>query len=69
MKVFRWHEWMSDLAMDTSKPFERQVLKVVPDRILYTETWLWKLGLRREAEVAEGRLAAVSERLHPRPAS
>jgi len=35
---------MSDLAMDTSKPFERQVLKVVPDRILYTETWLWKLG-------------------------
>jgi hypothetical protein len=25
------------------KPFERQV-KVVPDRILYTETWLWKLG-------------------------
>lgn len=44
MQVFRWHEWMSDLAMDASKPFERQALKVVPDRILYTETWLWKLG-------------------------
>ena len=44
MKVFRWHEWMSDLGMDASKPFERQVLKVVPHKILYTETWLWKLG-------------------------
>ena len=44
MNVFRWHEWMSDLGMDTSKPFERQVLKIVPERILYTETWLWKLG-------------------------
>ena len=44
MKVFRWHEWMSDLGMDTSKPFDRQVLKVVPDSILYIETWLWKQG-------------------------
>ena len=44
MKIFRWHEWMSDLGMDTSKPFERQVVKIVPYRILYTETWLWKQG-------------------------
>lgn len=44
MNVFRWHEWMSDLGMDASKPFERQVLKIVPERVLYTETWLWKLG-------------------------
>ena len=44
MKVFRWHEWMTDLGMDASSPFERQVVKIVPDRILYTETWLWKLG-------------------------
>lgn len=44
MQIFRWHEWMSDLGMDTSRPFERQVVKIVPDRILYTETWLWKLG-------------------------
>jgi len=44
MRVFRWHEWMSDLAMDTRKPFERQVARITPDRILYTETWLWKLG-------------------------
>lgn len=44
MAIFRWHEWMRDLAMDPSQPFERQVLKVVPDRILYTEAWLFKLG-------------------------
>lgn len=44
MKVFRWHEWMSDLGIDTSKPFERQVLKIEPDKILYTDTWLWKQG-------------------------
>ena len=30
--------------MDTSKPFERQVLRVVPDKILYTDTWLWRKG-------------------------
>ncbi|MBM4195790.1 MAG: pyridoxamine 5'-phosphate oxidase family protein [Gammaproteobacteria bacterium] len=44
MKVFRWHEWMTDLGMDASKPFERQVLRVTPEKMLYTETWLWKLG-------------------------
>lgn len=44
MEIFRWHEWMRDLGMDASKPFERQLLKVAPDRILYTETWLLKLG-------------------------
>jgi len=44
MQVFRSYEWMKDLAMDTSKPFERQVAKIVADKILYTETWLWKNG-------------------------
>ena len=44
MEIFRWHEWMSDLGMDARKPFERQVCKIVPEKILYTETWLWKLG-------------------------
>jgi nitroimidazol reductase NimA-like FMN-containing flavoprotein (pyridoxamine 5'-phosphate oxidase superfamily) len=44
MQIFRWHEWMRDLGMDASKPFERPVLKVVPERILYTEAWLFKLG-------------------------
>lgn len=44
MQVFRWHEWMVDLGKDASKPFERQVVKIVPERILYTETWLWKRG-------------------------
>jgi len=44
MEVFRWYEWMRDLGMDASKPFERQVCRIVPEKILYTETWLWKLG-------------------------
>ncbi len=44
MAIFRWHEWMTDLGMDASKPFERQVVRIVPERILYTETWLWRLG-------------------------
>jgi nitroimidazol reductase NimA-like FMN-containing flavoprotein (pyridoxamine 5'-phosphate oxidase superfamily) len=46
MKVFRWYEWMHDLGMDTSRPFERQVCRIVADRILYTDTWLWKQGYR-----------------------
>ncbi len=44
MDVFRWHEWLRDLGMDASKPFERQVCRIDPVKILYTETWLWKLG-------------------------
>lgn len=50
MQVFRWHEWMTDLGMDASRPFERQVLKVVPDRILLTDTWLWKLGFQAKQQ-------------------
>ncbi|MCC7258945.1 MAG: pyridoxamine 5'-phosphate oxidase family protein [Gammaproteobacteria bacterium] len=44
MAVFRWYEWMHDLGLDTSKPFERPVCRIDPVKILYTETWLWKLG-------------------------
>lgn len=44
MRVFRWTEWASDLGMDTTKPMQRQVVKIVVDKMLYTETWLWKLG-------------------------
>jgi nitroimidazol reductase NimA-like FMN-containing flavoprotein (pyridoxamine 5'-phosphate oxidase superfamily) len=44
MQIFRWRPWMEDLGMDTSQPFDRQVARIVPDRILYTETWLWKQG-------------------------
>ena len=32
--------------MDARKPFEREVCRIVPDKILYTETWLWKLGYK-----------------------
>jgi len=44
MDVFHWKPWMEDLGMDSSKPFERQVAKIVPYRILLTDTWLWKNG-------------------------
>ena len=44
MAIFRYHEWMTDLGMDASKPFERQVCKIVPYKMLYTDTWLWKQG-------------------------
>ena len=44
MQVFNPKAWMEDLGMDSSKPFERQLAKVVPYRILYTDTWLWKEG-------------------------
>ncbi len=55
MKVFRWYEWMHDLAMDTSKPFERQVLRVIPEKILLTDTWLWKQGFSAKQKwLAEG---------------
>jgi nitroimidazol reductase NimA-like FMN-containing flavoprotein (pyridoxamine 5'-phosphate oxidase superfamily) len=69
MKVFRWHEWMTDLGMDARKPFERQVCRIVPVKILYTETWLWKLGFhakqRWEAKAgtaAKGKAAAAAPR-------
>jgi general stress protein 26 len=44
MEIFHWRPWMEDLGLDASKPFERQVVKITPDRILYTEVWLWKQG-------------------------
>ena len=44
MEVFRWHEWVRDLGGDPGKTFERQVAMIVPEKMLYTETWLWKLG-------------------------
>jgi len=30
--------------MDTSAPVEWQLVKLVPQRILYFENWLWKSG-------------------------
>jgi nitroimidazol reductase NimA-like FMN-containing flavoprotein (pyridoxamine 5'-phosphate oxidase superfamily) len=46
MEIFRWYEWMHDLAMDTSKPFERQVCRIIAERILYTDTWMWRSGYK-----------------------
>ena len=44
MEIFKWQPWMEDLGMDTSKPFEREIAKITPHKILYTDVWLWKQG-------------------------
>lgn len=44
MEVFKWQPWMEDIGLDTSKPFEREIAKISPDKILYTDVWLWKRG-------------------------
>ncbi len=55
MNCFRWRMWAEDMGWDLDEPPPRTVAKIVPDRILYTETWLWKEGYsarqvwRREA--------------------
>ncbi len=44
MNIFRWRVWAEELEWDLAKPPELALVKVVPDRILYTDTWLWKMG-------------------------
>ena len=44
MTIFKWRDAMEQLGMDTSKPIEWELVKIVPDRIFYMETWLWKEG-------------------------
>jgi hypothetical protein len=46
MKIFQWRPWMEDIGLDASKPFERQIAKITPYKILYTNTWLWKQGYK-----------------------
>ncbi len=43
-EIFKWRQAAEELGADTSRPREWQIVKVVPDRILYMETWLWKSG-------------------------
>lgn len=43
-KIFKWRQAAEELSMDTSGPVEWQLVKIVPDRILYFENWLWKSG-------------------------
>lgn len=44
MTIFKWRNAMEELGMDTTNPIEWELIKIVPDRILYMETWLWKDG-------------------------
>ncbi len=42
--IFKWRQAAEELNADTSQPRDWQMVKIVPDRILYMETWLWKNG-------------------------
>ncbi len=44
MKIFKWRQSAEELGHDLSAPPERALTKIIPDRILYMETWLWKQG-------------------------
>ena len=43
-QIFKWRQAAEELGGDTSRPRDWQMVKIVPDRILYMETWLWKSG-------------------------
>ena len=44
MEIFRWQGWAVEMEWPLDKPPQLGLVKVVPQRILYTETWLWKEG-------------------------
>ena len=44
MKIFRWRVWAEELGWDLNEPPKQTLVKISPDRILYTDTWLWPLG-------------------------
>lgn len=43
-EIFQWRQSAEELGRYPSEPPEWQMVKIVPDRILYMETWLWKNG-------------------------
>ncbi len=43
-QIFEWRQAAEELGMDASAPIEWQLVKLVPQRILYFENWLWKSG-------------------------
>jgi hypothetical protein len=43
-EIFQWRQSAEELGRYPSEPPEWQLVKIVPDRILYMETWLWKNG-------------------------
>ncbi len=44
MEIFRWRVWAEEMEWSLEKPPPMQLVRVTPERILYTETWLWKDG-------------------------
>ena len=44
MTIFKWRQSAEELGHDISTPPERALTRIIPDRILYMETWLWKQG-------------------------
>jgi hypothetical protein len=44
MEVFRWRVWAEELGQDLDKPPKQTLVKVRPQRILYTDTYLWREG-------------------------
>ncbi|HJP05581.1 MAG: pyridoxamine 5'-phosphate oxidase [Chromatiales bacterium] len=44
MEVFRWRVWAEELGQDLDKPPEQTLVKVRPQRIMYTDTYLWREG-------------------------
>ncbi|MEC9375964.1 MAG: pyridoxamine 5'-phosphate oxidase family protein [Pseudomonadota bacterium] len=45
MEIFPWRVWADQMEWSLESPPPMQLVKIIPQRILYTETWLWKNGL------------------------
>ena len=44
MEIFRWRVWAEEMEWSLDTPPPLNLIRVRPERILYTETWLWKDG-------------------------
>ncbi|MGI9309371.1 MAG: pyridoxamine 5'-phosphate oxidase family protein [Gammaproteobacteria bacterium] len=44
MEICHWRVWAEEMEWSLDKPPPLPIVKVVPYRILYTETWLWNEG-------------------------